>query len=50
MHDMNYVMLGRIFLKMLKFEKTIFHVTLLGNGLNIFQFGIVQVTIITYKT
>jgi hypothetical protein len=47
---MNYVMLGRKTFKKPKFKKTIFHATLLGNGLNIFQFGIVQVTIITYKT
>jgi hypothetical protein len=47
---MNYVTLGRKTFKEPKFEKTVFHAILLGNGLNILQFGIVQVTIITYKT
>jgi hypothetical protein len=31
-----------------KFKKTHFHAPLIGNGLNIFLFGFIQVTIITY--
>ncbi len=35
---------------MYKFKKTFFHASLFGNGVNIFQFKIVQMTITTYET
>jgi hypothetical protein len=37
-------------LKMYRFEKTFFLAFLFGNGVNIFQFKIVQMTITTYET
>lgn len=37
-------------LKMYRFKKTFFHVSLFGNGVNIFQLKIVQMTITTYET
>jgi hypothetical protein len=36
--------------KMYRFKKTFFHASLFGNGFNIFQFKIVQITITTYET
>jgi hypothetical protein len=36
--------------KLYRFKKTFFHASLFGNGVNIFQFKIVQITITTYET
>jgi hypothetical protein len=45
----NMVLKNKI-LKMYRFKKTFFLASLFGNGVNIFQFKIVQMTITTYET